>query len=194
MNYQKIYNAICERGRSDRVVDTYCEKHHIIPKCLGGSNDKTNLTVLTFREHYIAHKLLCKLHKNVSGIQYAFLCMLRKQPKGNRVITSKMYEEIKKQFSEFKKQHIKIFNPGKSEKSRLAAKNRMINKNPIKLNPEKNWKAQPIKIFFIDGRVEEYSYAKEFCNISGVPYNTMKHRLQKGCNSRKHGIKRIERV
>lgn len=39
----------------------YSEKHHIIPKCLGGSNDISNIVSLTAREHFICHLLLVKI-------------------------------------------------------------------------------------------------------------------------------------
>jgi hypothetical protein len=41
--------------------DVYTEKHHIIPKSLGGSNLKNNLVRLTAREHFICHLLLTKI-------------------------------------------------------------------------------------------------------------------------------------
>jgi hypothetical protein len=34
------------------------ELHHILPKCMGGNNNKTNLVRLTLREHYVCHLLL----------------------------------------------------------------------------------------------------------------------------------------
>lgn len=37
--------------------------HHIIPKCLNGTDESSNLTRLTAREHYIAHLLLVKIHE-----------------------------------------------------------------------------------------------------------------------------------
>ncbi len=38
--------------------EDYSEVHHIIPRSLGGNNDKTNLVRLRASDHYIAHKLL----------------------------------------------------------------------------------------------------------------------------------------
>lgn len=37
---------------------TYYEKHHILPKSLGGTNRKSNLVLLTAQEHFRAHFLL----------------------------------------------------------------------------------------------------------------------------------------
>ncbi|XAO17074.1 homing endonuclease [Escherichia phage FL23] len=60
MNYEKIYNSLIDRARN-RALTGYKERHHIIPKCLGGSNDASNLVDLTPEEHYVAHQLLVKI-------------------------------------------------------------------------------------------------------------------------------------
>jgi hypothetical protein len=72
MNYEKIYNQLILRSQSEnrkKGCSVYFEKHHIFPKCLGGSNDKSNLisvshlkikrnllavknTLKTFQKHY----------------------------------------------------------------------------------------------------------------------------------------------
>lgn len=52
--YTKWYFNIIESAQRQEM-DGYTEKHHIIPKSLGGSNDKTNIVKLTAREHFICH-------------------------------------------------------------------------------------------------------------------------------------------
>ena len=54
-----IQNILDSRGRFG-CNEEYHERHHIVPKCLGGSNDKENLIDLYAREHFIAHQLLAK--------------------------------------------------------------------------------------------------------------------------------------
>jgi 5-methylcytosine-specific restriction endonuclease McrA len=44
-------------GKKRKLIG-YKEIHHILPKSLGGSNDKSNLVELTAREHYIVHMLI----------------------------------------------------------------------------------------------------------------------------------------
>lgn len=39
----------------------YVERHHIIPKSLGGSNDQSNIATLTAKEHFVCHLLLTKM-------------------------------------------------------------------------------------------------------------------------------------
>lgn len=67
MKYEELYHRLCARGKI-RAKPSVSERHHIVPKCMGGSNDKSNLTDLTPREHFIAHQLLYKLHPHVKGI------------------------------------------------------------------------------------------------------------------------------
>lgn len=195
MDYQKIYDRlIYSRSNQPLRKDEYYEKHHIIPRCLGGTDDLTNLIHLTYREHFLAHLLLTKIHPEHRGINYALLCMLRKHSHG-RVITSKVYETIKKNYSKFKKLYCTIQNPGKTENSRNAARKRMLKRNPITLDPSKNRTAQPIRIYFEDGRIEEYKYAKQFCLENDISYANMKYWLKdKKRGSKKYGIKKIERI
>jgi hypothetical protein len=61
MNYSAHYTVLIERAKL-RTTAGYKEAHHIIPKCLGGTDDPSNLVDLTAREHYIAHILLAKIH------------------------------------------------------------------------------------------------------------------------------------
>lgn len=65
MNYQKLHDSIIIRAQSRTLPsDIYIEKHHIIPKSMGGSNSKDNLVKLTAREHYIIHWLLYKIYRS----------------------------------------------------------------------------------------------------------------------------------
>ena len=63
MNYQKIYNNLINRA-ARRISEGYVEKHHIVPRCLGGTDAKENIISLYPEEHYLAHQLLVKIHPN----------------------------------------------------------------------------------------------------------------------------------
>ena len=64
MNYQSIYNRLIETRKSRILIkDVYYEKHHILPKSMGGENSIDNLVHLTAREHFLAHWLLWRIHK-----------------------------------------------------------------------------------------------------------------------------------
>jgi hypothetical protein len=61
MDYQKHYNLLMSKAMG-RTPTGYVEKHHIIPKCLNGTNNEDNIVKLTSREHFIAHLLLAKTY------------------------------------------------------------------------------------------------------------------------------------
>ena len=46
MNYHNHYYTLIERAKS-RILEGYVEKHHIIPKCMGGLDELSNLVALT---------------------------------------------------------------------------------------------------------------------------------------------------
>ncbi len=63
--YSTIYFNIVNHPRvaSRRKSDSYYERHHIIPRCLGGDNSVANLVLLTAREHFLCHYLLTKMSR-----------------------------------------------------------------------------------------------------------------------------------
>jgi hypothetical protein len=67
MNYQEHYDRLIQRGKT-RTLECYTEKHHIVPRCLGGSDDKENFARLTPEEHYLAHQLLVKMNPGHLGL------------------------------------------------------------------------------------------------------------------------------
>ena len=74
MNYKKIYDQLIAKAQAEnrkKLPKTdpnyvYYEAHHIVPKCMNGSNDASNIVNLMAREHYIAHILLYKHYKSVN--------------------------------------------------------------------------------------------------------------------------------
>ena len=104
MDYQKIYNSIINKRKDDPASKYgYYEKHHIIPKSLGGNDTKDNLAELTAREHFITHWLLVKIHgnniTNHSKMIYAFNRMCSSSDNQNRYY-SRNYEIARKLFVE----------------------------------------------------------------------------------------------
>ena len=80
MNVENVYNRIIERALKDdrkKGCGVYYEKHHILPRCIGGTNDKSNLVLLTAKEHYICHRLLTLMHPTNKKIAFAFWNMCR---------------------------------------------------------------------------------------------------------------------
>lgn len=61
LNYQRIYREFIA-ARQESPALGYVERHHILPRSLGGGNDADNLLDLTPEDHYFAHLLLAKIH------------------------------------------------------------------------------------------------------------------------------------
>lgn len=94
--YTRWYYKVIAKATAELRVKTLpgqFDKHHIIPTCLGGDDKKSNLVLLTPREHYMCHLLLIKMTsgKHRSKMVYAFF---RFSPKGSGVATSKSYERF----------------------------------------------------------------------------------------------------
>ena len=102
--YNKWYNNITSLAQT-RTTTEYTETHHIVPRSLGGTDDKSNLTKLTAREHFICHWLLVKIYP--VGDEHwkmlnAFRMMRAENPVQQRYkakITGRVYANLKEEYS-----------------------------------------------------------------------------------------------
>lgn len=96
MDYNKHYNLLITKARGRSILPfVYSEKHHIIPKSMGGSNDSDNLVKLLPEEHLIAHLLLAKIH---GGGMWAAANMMI-----SRIHNNKEYRWVREAYSKSKK-------------------------------------------------------------------------------------------
>lgn len=94
MDYQKIYTNLIENCKNKEYLE-YTEKHHIIPKCMGGTDGPENIVELSAREHFIAHMLLFKIHRT-KELAYA-MNMMTVHDSSNRS-KNRRYSWIRKAF------------------------------------------------------------------------------------------------
>jgi len=107
--YTTCYNNIISRGvarnlktkKQAKLVLGYCERHHIVPKSLNGTDSPDNLVYLTAHEHYVCHLLLTKM-----TVGYAKKCMSialwavvnwHVKTQERHKVTGRVYEKIKMQ-------------------------------------------------------------------------------------------------
>lgn len=95
MDYIKHYYKLVTRAKT-RNIDVYLETHHIIPRCVGGSDTIDNLVRLTPEEHYLAHQILVKIFKGNSKILNASIMMRPSRP------SNKLYGWLKKKYSKIR--------------------------------------------------------------------------------------------
>lgn len=139
--YSKIYYSIIKNAKSQnrikQVGDNY-QTHHIIPRCMGGTDDSDNLVVLTYKEHQVCHRLLIEMtageykHK----MMYAYLLFdksydISKAPSPQLYCTEESYRkmaETRKRKGSYKRGKDNVFStPEIIEQVRW----RMIEKNPM---------------------------------------------------------------
>lgn len=98
--YTNYYTSLIASALN-RVLDksVYTEKHHIIPKCMGGKDDLSNLVKLTAKEHFIAHMLLVRMTEGVYHRKMSFALWRMTQERSDRnsrhKVTATQYESIK---------------------------------------------------------------------------------------------------
>lgn len=145
MDYQKVYNDLISFRKSNPIKkskELYTELHHIVPRCLGGTDELENLVRLTAREHFIAHRLLAKIHAGHGGIKIAVLLMYHTSPSKPR-ITSKEYEFLKEVFCN------EAFKKRRSELSKLQWESedfRDLMKEVCSRAGKKAWENQDFKL------------------------------------------------
>lgn len=108
MNYKKIYDQLVEkcrvRGLDKSALKGYYEKHHIVPRSLGGDNSKDNLVLLSGREHFVAHMLLWKAYPESTSLMRAAFMMSSRWTSGkiksDKPITSSTYETLRIEYAQ----------------------------------------------------------------------------------------------
>lgn len=104
--YTNWYFNIINECKANPPQNVYTERHHIIPECLGGSNDDSNMVTLTAKQHFICHLLLTKMFKPKTFEYYKMLhafCMMDwcHGKDGMPRYTSRVHEIQRQEFSEY---------------------------------------------------------------------------------------------
>lgn len=150
--------------------EEYFEEHHIFPRSLFPQYEKNkhNLVLLTAREHYLAHKLLCKIWP--SRAMYAAIWQMSIKSKRldspyERIVSARDYEAAKKLFvAELTANHWGMdfveFNkrPERREKSRESCK--------------KNWD-NPAFRDTMQKMVKEKIWSKVRCTTTGQVFDSI---------------------
>lgn len=101
--YYRYYIRIIDNAKEIGRPHCYYERHHIIPKSMGGGNYLENLVEVSPKCHFILHWLLtrCVATRYVPKMQLAFGSMARLRVK--RRLTATQYARAKEAISRAKK-------------------------------------------------------------------------------------------
>lgn len=98
MNYKHHYEKLISRGKARTLPpNVYREKHHIIPRGIGGSDAPENIVELTPEEHFVAHQLLVKIHPQELNILRACRMMCNNGTQVHR--NNKLYGWLRKRLN-----------------------------------------------------------------------------------------------
>lgn len=184
------------------ITEGYVEKHHIIPKCMGGDDSLSNLVALPPRAHYIAHYLLWKAYPNNKSLAHAYAMMAVNNPYQYRIMNSKLYElaktarssvlkgvprseEVKIKMRKPKSTNANYFgntnakgNKGKKHPPRSADHIQKLSESlkcyHKKLKEQNNKKIQRYRSEFLASNMSR----KEFANKYNISYSTVKRYLR----------------
>lgn len=104
MDYTRHYNKLIERAPKIRPTNYFTEGHHVVPRCIGGTDDD-GIAYLTPEEHYIAHLLLVKIYPNEPKLVYAANAMSTYKLNGRR-LNNKSYGWLRKRHSKIVKEFL----------------------------------------------------------------------------------------
>jgi hypothetical protein len=103
MDYDNIYNNLISKAQS-RILEesVYVEHHHVVPKCVGGSDNSSNLVALTPEEHMVAHLLLIKMRQYKSHPNYYKLVFAANMMTVGRKVNKAQYGWLKRLLAQTK--------------------------------------------------------------------------------------------
>ena len=99
MNYKNIYNNITKNPKSQLGIT---ERHHIVPRSMGGTDEIDNIIEVSPRVHYLLHLLLYKMTSgnDKKKMWYAVWNMSNQ----GKIKTGSMYQFIREDCSKKQKE------------------------------------------------------------------------------------------
>ena len=121
--FKYYFNIVTKAKTRILATHTYVEKHHIVPRSLGGSNSPDNIVKLTAREHLICHQLLIRMTGGVEKSKMAFAAwrMVFSSNKHKRIkVTARVYESIKVEMSKAASERSKSYRHSNEAKKKIS--------------------------------------------------------------------------
>lgn len=105
----KHYMNLVNRAK-DRSIEGYVERHHVVPRCMGGGDSPDNLISLTPEEHYTAHLLLMKIFPENAALARAAVMMCADSPTTPR--QNKVYGWVRRRYAEHCSERMRAWHKG----------------------------------------------------------------------------------
>lgn len=194
--YTRWYYNIIHQAQT-RTISGYTERHHIIPRSLGGDNSINNLVNLTAREHFICHWLLVKMTTGINKQKMANACniMIHGTGKGQLrySLTSRIYENLKLNLSTIRKGR-------KNPKVSKSLTGKKLSEEH-KLNVSNGRKGQQLsedslnkirklyRVTYPSGSIKIVNNISKFCALHNLSLPAMRDQVAKGKQEHHKGFK-----
>jgi len=101
VNHFLAYQRLIAKAKVRVCPNGYVERHHILPRALGGTDDSSNLVALTAREHFVAHVLIAKIY---GGVMWQAVILMS----GGKYCNSRLFEIARRCASFEREKSIKL--------------------------------------------------------------------------------------
>jgi hypothetical protein len=155
------------RGSQDKP-EGYSERHHIVPKWLGGTDDDTNLVYLSFKDHVFAHWLLWRIHRDKPSAYSYYMMSKRKKANPNPTVEQFAQTNKGRVMSQASKDKISLTFKGKKKPEGFGD-------NLSRLLNEKHHLSSAVQI---DGVT--YSSNRKAAAILGISHRTVGRMIKRG--------------
>lgn len=189
--YYKWYSKLILHAQSkdrSKGLDVYYENHHVIPKSCGGTDDADNLTLLTAREHYIAHLLLtkCTKDKAYKKMMYALHRIVHSACSEKEIRTSRLYQYLRENHAKIVSDNMtgRTRGPRSDETKKKISKANKGRKLPTNSEETRRKKSNSAK-----GKIKSEEHRKNLSDsIKGKTHTEItKQKISKNCLGKKNG-------
>ena len=185
MDYKKHYDLLIQsRKKLNRVKNKneYFEQHHIVPKSMGGNNNKDNLVLLTPREHFLSHWLLYRIYRNrATASAFYRMCQKGSDNMKRYIPSSRVYEEARLAYIKENKDKIKH-----TEKSKKAIGDK--NRKPKPEGYREKFYIPIIQLDLQGNFIKEWPSAK----VAGNELGIFDSNINRCCNNRQKTCKKFK--
>jgi len=107
MDYRSIYKDLIAKAKAElrnKSKERYYEVHHIKPKSLGGTGKNhewqthPNLVLLTAKEHFVAHLLLCEIYPDNQKLKKALWALVNATKNNRYKVSARVYQRTKQDY------------------------------------------------------------------------------------------------
>lgn len=137
VTYEKFIQSILDSRGRFACGEEYHERHHILPKCMGGADVENNLIDLFAKEHFEAHRLLALENPDNDKLVYAWhmMSVVKDKNQDRYEVTPEEYEEAKILFSKSLSNLMKGKPKTESHKQKIRDSNKGKHNHHGKNNP-----------------------------------------------------------